>query len=141
MTRDEIEAFFARRQESWERLDSAALAQDYTDDGCVDSPLAGGTATGRDAVQRLYETYFRAFPDFTLRQESLLIDGNHAVILGRISGTDTGGFMGMAPSGRNVTAPVALFYELRDGLIVRERRIYDFTGVLVQVGLLKAKPI
>jgi hypothetical protein len=32
------------------------------------------------------------------------------------------------------------FYELRDGLIVRERRVYDFTGVLVQVGLLKAKP-
>ena len=105
--------------------------------------LGGVTAAfaGRDAVQRLYEAYFRAFPDLKLRQEALLIDGHRAVILGRISGTDTGGFMGMAPSGRIVTAPVALFYELRDGLIVRERRIYDFTGVLVQVGLLKAKPI
>ena len=29
---------------------------------------------------------------------------------------------------------------LRDGHIVHERRIYDFTGILVQVGLLKAKP-
>jgi hypothetical protein len=25
--------------------------------------------------------------------------------------------------------------------IVRERRIYDFTGVLVQIGVLKAKPV
>jgi len=27
-----------------------------------------------------------------------------------------------------------------DGFVVEERRIYDFTGVLVQVGVLKAKP-
>ncbi|MGH9146149.1 MAG: hypothetical protein ACRD1Q_05525 [Vicinamibacterales bacterium] len=31
-------------------------------------------------------------------------------------------------------------YVLRDGQIVHERRIYDFTGILIQVGLLKAKP-
>ena len=29
---------------------------------------------------------------------------------------------------------------LKDGQIARERRIYDFTGLLVQIGLLKAKP-
>jgi hypothetical protein len=32
------------------------------------------------------------------------------------------------------------FYELKHGRIVRERRIYDFTGMLVQIGILKAKP-
>jgi hypothetical protein len=32
-------------------------------------------------------------------------------------------------------------YELRDHHIVRERRIYDFTGLLVQIGVLKAKPV
>jgi hypothetical protein len=34
---------------------------------------------------------------------------------------------------------VVFFYELRDGRIARDRRICGFTGVLVQVGLLKAK--
>jgi len=29
---------------------------------------------------------------------------------------------------------------LRNGKIVHERRIYDFTGLLVQIGVLKAKP-
>ena len=29
---------------------------------------------------------------------------------------------------------------VRDGLIVRDRRIYDFTGLLLQIGILKAKP-
>jgi hypothetical protein len=29
---------------------------------------------------------------------------------------------------------------MQDGFIARERRIYDFTGLLVQVGAIKAKP-
>ena len=33
-----------------------------------------------------------------------------------------------------------LVFELRDGKITHERRLYDFTGLLVQVGVLKAKP-
>jgi hypothetical protein len=28
-----------------------------------------------------------------------------------------------------------------NGRIIRERRVYDFTGLLIQVGLLKAKPV
>ena len=31
--------------------------------------------------------------------------------------------------------------DLENGLIARERRIYDFTGLAVQVGALKAKPV
>ena len=27
-----------------------------------------------------------------------------------------------------------------DGQIVQERRVYDFTGMLVQIGVLKARP-
>jgi len=46
----------------------------------------------------------------------------------------------MSPTHRRVIFRVALFHILRDGLIVRERRIYDFTGLLIQVGVLKAKP-
>jgi hypothetical protein len=31
-------------------------------------------------------------------------------------------------------------YTLKDGLITRQESVYDFTGWLVQVGVLKAKP-
>lgn len=141
MTRDEIVALFTRRQQAWDRLDAAALASDHTDDSIVDSPLAGGTATGREAIERLYTTYFGAFTDLTFKQDELLIDGDRVALLARFSGTDTGGFMGMPPTRRSVSVPIVFFYDLRDGLITRERRVYDFTGLLVQVGLLKAKPV
>src|SRR5687768_18446242 len=103
MTRDEIVALFARRQQAWDRLDAAALASDHTADSIVDSPLAGGTATGREAIERLYTTYFGAFTDLTIKQDELLIDGDRVALLARFSGTDTGGFMGMAPTRRRVS--------------------------------------
>ena len=141
MTRQEISDLFARRQQAWARLDADALTADHSDDSEVDSPLAGGQAIGRAAIARLYRTYFGAFADLTLAHDELLIDGDRVVLLGRISGTNTGGFMGMPATGRSLSVPIAFFYEVRDGRITRERRIYDFTGVLLQVGLLKAKPI
>ena len=140
MTREEITALFARRRQAWDDLDALALAADYADDATVDSPLAGGSATGREAIARLYATYFDAFPDFKFEEDALLIDGEEASQLGHITGTDNGGFMGMEPTRRRVTFRVALFHSLHGGVIVRERRVYDFTGLLIQVGVLKAKP-
>jgi steroid delta-isomerase-like uncharacterized protein len=140
MTRSEIEAMFARRQAAWDRSDAPALAADHAESCVVDSPLAGGLATGREAIERLYATYMAAFPDLRLEQEQLLIDGSCVALLGRVSGTDNGGFMGMSPTRRHVSVPIVFVYELEASQIVRERRIYDFTGVLVQIGLLKAKP-
>ena len=64
MTGDEITALFARRQKAWDELDAVTLAADYAEDATVDSPLAGVSATGRDAIERLYVTYIASFPDF-----------------------------------------------------------------------------
>lgn len=31
-------------------------------------------------------------------------------------------------------------FEMKDGLIAQERRYYDFTGLLMQLGVLRGKP-
>lgn len=140
MTRSEIVAFFARRLETWNRLDAAALARDHTEDGVVESPFAGGTAVGREAIEKLYAAFFRAFSDLRTEQDDLLIDGNRVALSVRATGTDRGGLFGLAPTGRSIRVSAVLICELRDGLIAHERRVYDFTGLLVQVGAIKAKP-
>ena len=140
MSREEIEVVIDRRQQAWNARDARALALDHSEDGVVESPLAGGNATGREAIEKLYATYFRAFTDFRLEHRDLLIDGDRAALFADVGGTDRGGFMGMDPTNRAVKVAVAFFYQFRDGLIVSENRIYDFTSVLLQVGMLKAKP-
>jgi steroid delta-isomerase-like uncharacterized protein len=140
MSRDQIERLIDRRAGAWDARDEVALTLDHSDDCVVESPLAGGTCQGRDAIERLYATYFRAFTDIKLEKKDLLIDGDRAALFAQAAGTDRGGFMGMAPTGRAVKFAIVFLYDFRDGLIVKERRIYDFTGLLVQVGMLKAKP-
>lgn len=139
MTRDEVEALFARRQEAMDRLDAAAVFADYGDDCVVDSPYAG-RLIGRVANEQGLRSFFAAFPDVKMHTEELLIDGQQVAQLGSLTGTDMGGFMDLEPTGKAFRVPCVLVYTLKAGQIVRERRIYDFTGLLVQVGILKVKP-
>jgi steroid delta-isomerase-like uncharacterized protein len=139
MTREEVVSLFSRRAAAQGDHDAEALASLYSDACVVESPL-GGTHQGRDAIAHVFGTFFDAFPDLELTQEELIIDGDHVVQVGTLSGTDTGGLMGMAPSGRPALVPMVIVCRVADGLIVHERRIYDFTGMLVQIGVLKAKP-
>jgi predicted ester cyclase len=55
-------------------------------------------------------------------------------------GTHAGDFFGLPPTGRRVEVQMADVMTVADGLVLEERRIYDFTGMLIQVGVLKAKP-
>ena len=41
---------------------------------------------------------------------------------------------------RRFTVEGVLLFEVGGGLIQTERRIYDFTGLLIQLGVLKSRP-
>jgi steroid delta-isomerase-like uncharacterized protein len=139
LTRAEIEALFARRQDDYDNLDAASLAGDYADDVVIDSPLSG--QHGRAEAQHNIEAVFKAFLDFTVTTEALIVDGARVAQVATLEGSNIGGLLGVPPTGKSFRIPAVLVYELRDGKIVHERRVYDLTGVLVQVGVLKAKPV
>ena len=139
MTREEIFALFARREGAWRRRDAPALAADHAPDGVVVSPT-GGVLEGRAEIERIYRVWFVAFPDLMFTTEDLLVDDDRAALLARVTGSHAGEFFGMAPTGRRIEVSGAFIYRLQNDLIVHERRILDFTGLLVQVGVLRAKP-
>jgi predicted ester cyclase len=139
MTRDEVVDFFARRQELFDDLDAAKLAVDYSDDALIESPLAG-VHKGPAAAEQALRAVFSAFLDQKLKTERLLIDGDFVAQFVSISGAHVGPFMGLQPTGRRFRLNAVFLFELRDRKIVREQRIYDFTGLMMQIGALKAKP-
>jgi predicted ester cyclase len=139
MTRDEILALLARRNAAWIARDAAALTALHAPTGAVASPT-GGVLEDRDAIERVYRLWLSAFPDLKTHVEAILVDGDRAVEILRFSGTHAGDFFGLAPTRRHVELVMASVMTLADGSITEERRIYDFTGVLVQIGVLKAKP-
>ena len=132
MTRVEIEGFFAGLRRAYDGHDAAAVASHYSDDCVVESPI-GGTVVGRSAVETVAAVSFAAFPDFTIEHQELLVVDNRVVESAIVSGTDTGGFMGLPPTGKPFRVPALLLFTLKDGRIVHERRSYDFSGFLLQL--------
>lgn len=141
MKRQQVEAFFARRDTALEQHDLDSLTAQYTDDAVVDSPTAGGPVTGRKAIADVTQTWFSGFPDVTFKRDRLVVDGDEVVWIGEVRGTDTGGFMGLAPTNKPFRLPIVMVCRMKDGAIVHERRIYDFSGMLIQIGVLKARPM
>jgi uncharacterized protein (TIGR02246 family) len=139
MTRDAILALIDRRRAAWNARDAAALAATHAPNGSVSSPT-GGVLEGRAEIERIYRIWLTAFPDVVFEPIDLLIDGNRAVQIARLTATHSGDFFGLAPTGRRFEVQAAQLLTMADDLVTDERRIYDFTGVLVQIGVLKAKP-
>jgi steroid delta-isomerase-like uncharacterized protein len=140
MTREDVLAVVTRRLEALSRRDWAAFADTYAADARVESPLAG-SCQGQDAIVRATQAFIGAFPDATFENLMTVVDGDRAVTILEVTGTQSGGIMGLPPSGRPFRFIGANAFIVADDRIVYERRIYDFTGLLVQVGVLKAKPV
>jgi steroid delta-isomerase-like uncharacterized protein len=138
MTREEITAFFDRRQDALERRDATALAALHSDSGTLESAMAG-TLVGRAEHERFYAGLFSAFPDFRYEPGDLWIDGNRVAQSATFGGTNIGGFMGFPPSGKQVRVPAVFLFKLKGLQIEWMRSVYDFTLMLVQAGVLKIK--
>ena len=75
-----------------------------------------------------------------LAPEQVLVDGNQMVLIFKFTGTHTGTLFGMKGTGKEIVFRGASVYTVADGQIVYERRIYDFTRFLMNVGVITARP-
>lgn len=122
-----------RVQDGYSSLDAAVIASNYAEDCVVESPVAG-RHVGRPAVERGLRTIFAAFPDLNIHGDEPLIAGNRAVWTLSVSGTDNGGFMGIPPTGKPFSTWVIFLFTFGDDhKIVHERRVYDFSRLLLEL--------
>lgn len=139
MTQAEISEFFVRRDKDWQNHDADALAAGHAADGEIISPLFGDIS-GHSAIHKSYIDFYKIFPDAEYETEYLLINGDRAAQFIRMTGTQEQDFCGYPPKGKQFQFRLASLFIFSDGKIEREVRIYDFTGMLMQLGALKAKP-
>jgi steroid delta-isomerase-like uncharacterized protein len=139
MTRSDITALFDRREEAWRRRDPAALSSSHAEDGLVVSPIFG-RIRGRPAIEQSYRDLFTRFADWTLRGQDLIVDGARVAQVFHVQASHTAEIFGLAATGRRFEIHGVLIFTMGDGLIAEERRLYDFTGLLLQLGVLKARP-
>jgi predicted ester cyclase len=139
MTRQEILAFFEDRQTRWKTHDPDELSHGHAEDGTVVSPMFG-TLRGRKQIGDAYRSLFITFPDWDLTAEEPLIDGTRVAQPFSVTATHVGEFMGLAGTNRRFQIQGVRLFDMGHGLVQHERRMYDFTGLLIQVGVLRGKP-
>ncbi len=139
MTRDEILAFFEERQTHWQARDAEALSRGHAPNGVVMSPMFG-RRSGRDAIRDSYRSLFTIFPDWTIEMSEGIVDGHRVALPFSATATHVGEFMGLAGTNRRFKIHGVRLADLADGLIQTEQRFYDFTGLLIQVGVLRGRP-
>ena len=139
MTHEQIREFFAAQERHWRARDAAGLAEGHTANGTIISPIFR-TVTGAQEIAASYRALFDIFPDWDFRSEQLLIDGANVAEAFSATATHQGEFMGLPGSGKRFTIQGVRLFVMREGRIAHERRYYDFTGLLIQVGVLRGKP-
>lgn len=77
-----------------------------------------------------------AFPDLKMELLEWGADGDQVFFFWQASGHQRGRLMNIPPTGKAVTFQGSTFFRLRDGKIIRSRRIWDVASVLRQIGLL-----
>jgi steroid delta-isomerase-like uncharacterized protein len=142
MTSEEIRTFVLTHDAAWVRRDVDTLMADYADDCEVMSPMLR-TIRGKAGVEGSFRDLFRAFGEWTIVLDDLLIDhegGDRCAIVTTVHAVHAGEIFGVPASGRRFELRIARFIRFDPHhKIVSDTRLYDFSGLLMQLGILKAK--
>jgi steroid delta-isomerase-like uncharacterized protein len=93
-----------------------------------------GELTGREAVKQLVSDVLRPFPDGRYTVEDQVAEGDKVVTRLRFAGTHQGEFLGIASTGKQVTASGISICRIASGKIVEEWEVWDALGLMQQLG-------
>jgi steroid delta-isomerase-like uncharacterized protein len=110
-------------------------------DDFVEHEELPGLAATKDGTLAFFRMYLAAFPDLRMVPEDVIASGDKVVARVRASGTHTGAFMGLTPTGKRVD--VQLIDIIRfgsDGRACEHWGVFDQLTMMQQLGAIPAGP-
>ena len=89
---------------------------------------------GIEAFKQFTSGFFTAFPDLQTTIEDLIAEGDKVAVRQTWRGTHTGNFLGIPPTGKQVTFTSTEFYHVAGGKLAEEWVELDMLGLLQQLG-------
>ena len=137
MSIEENKAIVRRLFEEMNRGNLDAADEIFADDFVNHSPGPGGTPD-REGLKQYIARIHASFPDYHYHVEDMIAEGDKVVYRFLMSGTDTGGIMGMPPTGKQVKAESIGILRFAHGKAVERWNIPDTLGMLQQLGIMPA---
>ena len=131
MNTEEINRFVQRFTEMFNKPDIDIADEIFAPNFLAHLPLAPilDLPNFKSFVQGFYD----AIPDFWQEVNDSILAGDRLVLRVTYHGTHRGDFMGISPTGREMTMPGIGIFRIENGLIVENWAEIDVFGVLQQV--------
>jgi steroid delta-isomerase-like uncharacterized protein len=97
--------------------------------------IASTTVQGREPAKQLISRFLTAFPDGRYTIEDMIAEGDRVVVRQTFRGTHRGDFLGMAPTGKQVTVTEMEIFRIANGQAVENWTSSDDLGLLQQLGV------
>ncbi len=101
----------------------------------VDHNAPPGIAPDREGYKQFFAMSRSALPDFHSTIEDMIAEGDKVVERFTGRGTHKGEWMGIAPTGKQITIQGMAIHRITDGKIVENWANMDMLGVMVQLGV------
>ncbi len=121
----------AFNQKNLDALDEL-VASDITDH----NPIPG-QPPGIEGVKQVFSSMHTAFPDLHVNVEEMVAEGEKVVARVIMSGTHQGEFMGIAPTGNQMTITGIDIVRITEGKIVEHWGNFDDLGMMQQLGVME----
>lgn len=127
--------------DAWNNHDRDGLLAMYHPEFEGEDLAEGKMADGLRDAARMVDYILNAFPDIKMTQLDLgYNDAGQVFLFWEASGHHNGRLMNIPPTGKVVYFVGSTVFTLRDGLIVKSRRLWDAAAILRQIGLLPELP-
>jgi steroid delta-isomerase-like uncharacterized protein len=91
----------------------------------------------KEGLRQLFIMGFTGFPDWHETIEDIIAEGDKVWIRITYTGTHTGEFMGVAPTGKNVTMKGVDIYRIENGKLIEYWHVSDQMHFNIQLGLIE----
>ncbi len=112
----------------------ADAALPFLADDFVDRDPAQTNDAGRDGVVTKLKALWSAFPDGRFTLQDIVAAGERVAARSVFTGTQTGAFGPLAPTGKRVSVTFSDFYRMADGRIAEHWHNFDEAGLMRQLG-------
>ena len=93
---------------------------------------------GRDGLKQLFNMGFKAFPDWHETIEDVIAEGDKVWVRVTYTGTNTGEWVGLAPTGNKITAMGAVdIYRIVNGKLAEYLNVTDSMDFNKQLGIIE----
>ncbi|MFC7546860.1 ester cyclase [Plantactinospora sp. GCM10030261] len=135
MSESSNEATVHRVVDAFNRKHLDEVLAEFTPAAALREPFIEEPIAGMDALRDFHAGLFESFPDEILTIVQLISAGDWVVARTTASGTHTGDFLGMRPTGRPFSVPECLVYQFdADGRIANQWTYVDSGSIAKQFG-------